>query len=125
MTLGVILTGLAAIAAFAGAFQISGLLARALSAGDMAREAMAVMGDKTLGDAEKETRVQKAALGLFGAFFRILLLSLAILIPPALIVLGADLAGVAAWPDVESFLLSWEVILGATVLICALIWWKR
>ncbi|MEM7507418.1 MAG: hypothetical protein AAF415_11790 [Pseudomonadota bacterium] len=125
MTFSVVLTSLAAIAAFALAFQVSGLLGRALSAGGMAREAMAVMGDKTLADEEKEARVQKAALGLFGAFFRILLLSVAILIPSVLIVLGADLAGLAPWPAVEDFLLSWEVIIGATVLICALIWWKR
>ena len=122
---GVLVVGLAAIAAFVGAFHFSGLVARSLAVVTVARETMAVIADKTLDDAEKEPLVQRAALRLFGHFGLITLAAIVLLAVPGLVMWGGDLIGLAPFIAVTRFLLSWEVIVGATVLIVAAVWLLR
>ena len=124
MSLMVLIVAALAIAAFAAGFHISGILEQVYKATATAREAGAVMADKTLDDEVKEKRVQAASLGLFGSFGQILIRSVAVLALPGLILVGADLAGLASLAEIEDFLLSWEVIIGTTILLGGLIWWQ-
>jgi hypothetical protein len=122
---GVLVVGLAAIAAFAAVFHVSGLVARALAALAVARETMAVIGDKTLDDEDKEPLVRRAALRLFGQFGLMTLAAIVVLAVPGAVVWGGDLIGLAPFAAVSDFLLSWEVIVGATVAILAAVWLTR
>ena len=122
---GVLVVGLVAIAAFVAVFHVSGLVARALAALTVAREAMAVIADKTLDDEEKEPLVQRAALRLFGQFGLITLTAIVVLAVPGVAMWGGDLIGLAPFAAVSDFLLSWEVIIGATVAILAAVWLVR
>ncbi len=119
---GVLIVGLAAIAAFVAVFHVSGLVARALAALTVARETMTVIADKTLDDEEKEPLVQRAALRLFGQFGVITLTAIVLLVVPGVVMWGGDLIGLAPFAAVSHFLLSWEVIIGATVAILAAVW---
>ncbi|MEM9736164.1 MAG: hypothetical protein AAF908_06120 [Pseudomonadota bacterium] len=125
MSFELVLVAALAVAAFAAAFQASGLMGQVMGAGRLAREAAAVMGDKTLSDEEKEPRVQKAALGLFGAFGRIFLRSILVLVPPIAVLWGADAAGFTTLAELEAFFLDWRVILGTTVLVVLLMYAGR
>ena len=83
---------------------------------------MAVIFEKTLDDEEKERLVQRAALHLFGHFALITLTAIVVLAVPGVVMWIGDLIGVAPFAAVSDLLLSWEVIIGATVLILATIW---
>ena len=122
---GVLVVGLVAIAAFVAVFHVSGLVARALAALTVAREAMAVIADKTLDDEEKEPLVQRAALRLFGKFGLITLTAIVVFAVPGLVMWGGDLIGLAPFATVSDFLLSWEVIIGATLTILTAVWLVR
>lgn len=122
---GVAAVGIAAIAVFALAFQYSGLVERSLAAMAVARDTMAIIGDKSLDDDEKEPLVQKAAIRLLGYFAVLTLISLLVLAAPALLMWLGQLAGIASFAAVSDFLLSWQVIVGATVLMIAVIWIAR
>ncbi len=122
---GVLIVGLADIAAFVAVFHVSGLVARALVALTVARETMAVISDKSLDDEEKEPLVQRAALRLFGQFGLITLTAIVLLAVPGVVMWGGDLIGLAPLAAVSDFLLSWEVIIGATVAILAAVWLVR
>ena len=122
---GVLVVGLAAIAAFVAVFHVSGLVARALAALTVARETMAVIADKTLDDEEKEPLVQQAALRLFGQFGLITLTGIVVLAVPGVVMWGGDLIGLAPFAAVSDFLLSWEVIIAATMAILAVVWLVR
>ncbi len=119
---GVLIVGLAAIAAFVAVFHVSGLVARALAALTVARETMAVIAYKTLDDEEKEPLVQRAALRLFGEFGLITLTAIVVFAVPGLVMWGGDLIGLAPFAAVFDFLLSWEVSIGATVAILVALW---
>ncbi len=122
---GVVVVGLVAIAAFVAVFHVSGLVARALAALTVAREAMAVIADKTLDDEEKEPLVQRAALRLFGKLGLITLTAIVVFAVPGLVMWGGDLIGLAPFATVSGFLLSWEVIIGATLTILTAVWLVR
>jgi hypothetical protein len=122
---GVLAVGLATIATFVAAFHVSGLVARALAALTVARETMGVIADKTLDDEKKEPLVQRAAIRLFGQFGLITATSIVVLAVPGLVMWGSDLIGLAAFAAVSDFLLNWEVIIGATVVIPAANWLMR
>ncbi|MEM8698821.1 MAG: hypothetical protein AAGF44_06590 [Pseudomonadota bacterium] len=125
MSLTLLAVSALAIAAFAAAFHVSGIIDHVMRASRTAREAGAVMSDKTLDDEVKEKRVQQASLGLFASFGQIFLRSLAVLALPGLILWGADAAGLVTFQEIEDFFLSWEVIIGTTILLVVLIWWQQ
>lgn len=111
--------GSLAILAFIAAFHFSGIIARAKAAISLARHTAAVVGDASLNDDEKENICQQAALGLFAHFATITFTSSVVLLIPAVILWASDLGGLATFDEVSNFLLSWEVILGASLVIIA------
>ena len=119
---GVLVVGLATIAAFVVTFYLSGLVARARAAVTVASQTMAVIVDKTLDDEEKERLAQCAALRLFGQFAQITLTVTVVMVVPSVMMWVGDLVGVAPFAAVSDFLLSWEIIIGATVVISAAAW---
>lgn len=117
--------GIAAILAFALAFHFSRLPARARQALATAREALALMGASELSDAEKERLIQRSALHLFTHFALITLSAIAVLAVPALVMLLGEVAGAAPFAAVSDFLISWQVIAGATLIMVAGSWLMR
>ena len=83
---------------------------------------MDVMRDTTLDDDEKEKKVQSAALSLFSQFFWITLTAVLVLAASGVVMWLGDLTGVASFDAVMAFLLSWEIIVGTTVLLMAIFW---
>ena len=122
---GTLVVGLAIIAAFVAALYVSGLVARALTAATVVRETMATIADKTLDDEEKEPLVQRAALRLFRQFVLNTLTAIAVLAVLSAVLWIGDLIGLATFAEVSDFLLSREVIIGATVMVPAAVWLVR
>jgi len=122
---GVLVVALATMAAFVAAFHFSGLIGRARSAVATVSQTVAVISEKSLDDEEKERLVQRAALQMFGQFALITVTAAVVLLVPGAIIWIGDLIGLASVAAVSRFLLSWEVILGATALILAVVWLAR
>ena len=114
--------GLAAIIAFVVAFWASGLVRRARAAASAAKNALAAIADAKLADEEKERVVRGASLHMFGQFVMITLTAAAVLAAPVLVMWICDLSGIAPFASVSDFLLSWEVLIGATALFLAIAW---
>jgi len=114
---GILVVGLASMAAFVAAFRVSRLVTQARAVVTVASQAMAVIAEKTLNDEEKQRLVQRAALHLFGQFFLITLTAILMLAVPGVIIWVGDLIGLAPFAAVTDLLLSWQIIVGATVLI--------
>lgn len=77
-----------------------------------------VVRDPTLDDEVREKAVQRASVQLFGAFFSILLRSIAALAAAVAPIYLADFMDLAPRMEVMVFLARWDVIIGATVIIC-------
>lgn len=122
---GVLAVALATMGAFLVTFHFSGLIGRARSAVTTVSNTVAVISEKTLDDEEKERLVQRAALRMFAQFGLIIVTAGVVLLVPGVVIWIGDLVGLAPVAEVSSFLLSWEVIVGATVLILAGVWLAR
>ena len=122
---GILAVGLVSVAAFVAAFRVSGLATRVRGAVMVASQAMSVIAEKTLDDDEKQRLARRAALQLFGQFFLITLTAILVLAVPGVVIWAADLIGIAPFGAVTALLLSWEIIIGATVLILAAVWLGR
>ena len=119
---GILVVGLASMAAFVAAFRVSRLVTQARAVVTVASQAMAVIAEKTLNDEEKQRLVQRAALHLCGQFLLITLTAIVVLAVPGVVIWVGDLIGLAPFAGVTDLLLSWELIIGATVLIVAAGW---
>jgi len=119
---GVIAVGVGAILAFAGAFHVSGLVARARIVMATANEAMAVMADKSLDDDAKEARAQAASIKLFGHAGIIFVLGALVLAAPAAAMWLGGVVGLADFDSSLAFLMRWDVIVVASFVFIALIW---
>ena len=122
---GVVVVGLTSIAAFVVAFHFSGLVFRVRGAVTLATQAMAVIAKNTLDDDTRELLVQRAAIRMFAQFVQITLSSILVLAVPGAIIWMGEQIGLAPLAAVSEFLLSWEVIIGATVLGLATAWHVR
>jgi len=122
---GVLVVGLSTIAAFIAAFHVSGLVARARAAVTVASQAMAVIVEKTLDDEVKERLVQRAAIRLFGQFALITLTAIMVLAVPGVVMWVGDVMGLAPFTAASDFLLSWQVLIGASVVMLAAVWLVR
>ena len=91
----------------------------------IASQAMSVIAEKALDDEEKQRLVQCAALQLFGQFVLITLIAIVVLAVPGVVIWAGDLIGLAPFGAVTDLLLSWEIIIGATVLSLAAVWLVR
>ena len=123
--LGVIGAGLLSIAAFAVAFRFSGLVARARAAIALVSTTLAVITEPSLDDDEKERVTQRAAIDLFKAFALITLTASLVLAAPGIVIWFSDVMGLARLQDVLDFLLSWEVLIGTSLLLLAALWLLR
>ena len=110
------------VVAFIVAFQVSGIVARARGVLAVARQAMAVMADKSIDDAEKEAWMQHSSLRLFGQFAWIAAATLGVLAAAGMVLWLGDLAGFAPLGASVDFLSRWQVILGTSVVFIVAFW---
>lgn len=113
------------IALFCWCLHAFRLVPASLEAVSTARQAAGVMRDPALGDDEKESRVQAAALRLFRLFATITLRAAAALLVPLAAVLLLAWSGLVDLDAVVATATSWPVILGTTALmVAALVAWR-
>jgi hypothetical protein len=116
----IVLVALLSVAAFLVAFSLSGIVRVALSAVEIARDAVGMMRDDALDDDAREAAVQAASLRLLGVFLSLAVRSVLVLLISVAPIWGAEQAGIAQSVDVIGLLSRWDVILGSTIAICAL-----
>ena len=116
----IVLVALLSVAAFLVAFSLSGIVRVALSAVEIARDAVGMMCDDALDDDAREAAVQAASLRLLGVFLSLAVRSVLVLLVSVAPIWGAEQAGVAEGEDVIGLLSRWDVILGSTIAICTL-----
>jgi hypothetical protein len=105
------LAAVVATACFGFALRLVGIVAVASNVMATSKAAAATLRDPTLGDLEKEQRVQKASLSLLGGFVGILARGAAALAAGALAVFAFDAAGLSDAGAVGAFLATWQGIL--------------
>ncbi len=106
-----------AIACFAiglGLFRIIPAAARAVQT---SRDAVRMMADRTLDDAEKEQAVQKAALSLIGSFISISARGAGAAVLSLLLLFAFEVTGFAPIRAVTQWLATWEAIVAASVIM--------
>jgi len=105
---------------FLVAFQLVRIVPAARRAIAIAQGALGAMRDPALNDDAREKAVQRASIALFGAFGSILLRSLLALAAAVAPIWLADQVGWAQTESVVDLLSRWDIIVGASVLICGL-----
>ena len=113
-----------AVLMFGIAFRVANLAPRARDVVAASRRALRVMSDPGLDDLAKEKAVQKASLHLLKRFAQIVLRSTAVLLAPALLLVGFEALGMVADERVYGLLLTWQGILASTVgfVLVSLVW---
>jgi hypothetical protein len=116
----------AAAVAFLAGLAFSGLVPAAMTAIRISNAAMRTIRDPVLDDEAKEKLVQRAALDLLVASLSIAIRVAAALCLPALVVFFAELAGLAGQAEVYTLMLTWEFIIGSTVVLTLFVFaWRR
>ena len=115
----ILATAIASICIFIGALWLFGVVRVSLGAITTARDAMTTLRDKNLDDETRERAVQRASLQLFSTFASIVVRSAFAFIASILPIWLADLMDLAPLDDVSQFLLRWDVIVIAAVLMTA------
>ncbi len=114
---GVIVVGL-----FALLFKLFRLVDITRNTISLAKASVVVMQDQTLSDLQKEQLAQKNALGLFKSFFLITTAGSSAVILPFCIIWLLDIMGVMSFDAVLTTTLSWQFLLGCTLVACLVIW---
>ena len=112
------------VVGFLAIAQLLRIPARASAVIARSRAAVGVLRDSAMTDLEKEKAMQGHAKSLLASFFVITLGSAIALAVPVGVVLALDAAGVVEFDAVLDRTLSWQIILGATVLGFA-VWFAR
>ncbi len=112
-----ILVAAGSIAIFLLVFWLAGVVASAKSAIAIARGAMQAMRDPGLDELARERTVQTAAIRLVVASGSLILRNLAALAAAFIPILAADWAGIAPQAAMLAFMVRWDVILVATILV--------
>lgn len=120
----IVVVSLVSIALFLVAFWSVRVIPVAVGVLSTAQGAIDVVRDPTVDDDAREKAVQRASLQLLGAFISILLRSIAALAAAFAPIYLADLMDLAPSEGVMVFLARWDVILGATIVICVLYYAK-
>ncbi|QGY39213.1 hypothetical protein GM415_03435 [Pseudodesulfovibrio cashew] len=89
------------------------------------KESVDIIRNPGLGDDDKEKALQANSKQLFLLFFQLTLGCAAALLLPAAVVWGLDKAGLMSFDEVVAFTLSWEFLLGTTLLIVVLFYVMR
>lgn len=110
------LIGLVAVAIFAWLLRVLGALTAALSVIDESKSAAATIRDPGLSDEQKEQKLQKSSLTIFGLFFKLLFLSGIALAVPGLAIIALDYLSVSPAQQVMDAMISWHFIALATIL---------
>ncbi len=105
-----VLASALAVAVFAAALRLSGLLPAVLDAAGIARRAASVIADSTLDDLQKEKLVQRHALLLLRRSLLITLRAAAVFGSPVLLLAAMHLLDLADFRDVTALLLGWEAV---------------
>ncbi len=115
----IIVASLLAAGLFAAGFYYTNFASHTRDAVAVARQATAIIKDRTLDELEKERQVQRATLDLFKRGLYLAFLGVVVLGIPTLALYLLDLAGVVALSDVVSFMLRWDVLLITLVIALA------
>ena len=114
------------IIVFLVAFAATGIVAKCSGAIAVARGALATMTDPSVADLEREDKIQRASITLFGLFFSILIRSLVTLGSAAIPIWVADKLELATAAETLAFLMRWDVIVLSTLIIIVLLaTWQR
>ena len=108
--------GLLAVAVFAWLLRVLGAITAAVLVVNESKTAAATIRNPQLSDEQKEQRLQKASLVIFGLFFKLLFLSVIALGVPGLGIMALDYLGVSETDQVMEAMISWHFILLASVL---------
>lgn len=112
------------VVAFLVLLQVLRVPARVAEIGGVARAALRTLRARDLGDAEKERAMRAGSLRLFGLFGRIALAAAVAFALPAGIVAALAGLGVVDWHVTLELTLSWQILLGATVLGVVAMGWR-
>lgn len=104
------------VVAFLVLLQLMRVPARVTEIGTVGRSALATLRDPGLSDADKEKAMRAGSLRLLGLFLRIASATAVALLVPAGVVALAATTGVVDFATVLECTLSWQVLLGATML---------
>ena len=118
------LVALISILLFLVSFEVARVVPVSVAAIATAKRALGVIRDPSLDDEAREKAAQRASIQLFGAFASILLRSLLAVAAAFVPIYLADALGLAETEHVLTFLARWEVIVGASVVICAFVFAK-
>ena len=102
-----------------------GLVDKADKVMSKSKESVAVIRNTEMGDDDKEQALQANSKQLFILFFQLTLGCLAALLLPTAVVWGLDKAGVMSFDEVIAFTLSWQFLLGTTLLLVVLFYVMR
>ena len=111
----------ASVALFLLGFRFLQIPAVARAAIGESREAAAVMRDPAIEEEQKEKRLQKASLTLFGKLFSMILRTAVCALVSFIPLVAAAWFGLASEEEVIPLFYSWEVIL-ATVVAFVIVW---
>jgi hypothetical protein len=113
-----------AVLIFVVAFRVSNIAALARDVVGTSGGALRVLSDPMLDELAKEQAVRMASLHLLKRFLQITLLAAAILVAPALLLVGLDTLGIVADERVYGILVTWQGVLASTlgVVLVSLVW---
>ncbi len=100
---------------FSVLFKKTGVYTLTISMLGEAKEASTLVRNPGLSDEEKEKALQKMTLRLFKGFARIAILSLVLLLVPALVIYSLDVLQVASFDAVIDTLLRTDFIIGTII----------
>lgn len=114
-----LLGALLAVGAFVAAFQMSGIVPAARASVATSQSAFTAMRDPSLQDEEKERIAQKASLELMKKFLSLSVRGALVLLVSLLPVFAFSALGLATRADMMRVLMSWQLLVGATVVLGA------
>lgn len=81
------------------------------------QDATSVMKSSDLSEAEKEVKIQRAAVAMFRSLFSIALRSATTFAAPVVFVAAGSLAGLYTYEEAVQAAINWEFIVGSTVVM--------
>lgn len=116
----VFIVAILTVAIFSVLFKKTGVYNLTISILGEAREASVLVRNPDLSDEEKEKALQKMTVRLFKGFARIALLSVVLLLVPALLIYGLDALQVVSFDAVIDTLLRTDFIIGSIIFFIAI-----
>ncbi len=113
----IVSTAILSLAIFMVGFWVFGVARMGTDALHTARSAVAILRDESVGDDTREKAVRRASVQLFSAFISILVRSALTLLASFMPIWLADVSGLVRTQEVFEYLLRWDVIFIATMVL--------